>query len=82
MSKNNNPGKPWTRKVLWVKEKEKSEDKPWTKKELSLRVGYVELAKAVVEQWKKDGQPESELIPFWIGLIEEAKASKDRRSNG
>jgi hypothetical protein len=58
------------------------QDKPWTKKELSLRVGYVELAKAVVEQWKKDGQPESELIPFWIKLIEEAKASKDSKSNG
>ena len=55
------------------------QDKPWTKKELSLRVGYVELAKAVVEQWKKDGQPESELIPFWIKLIEEAKEQKDRR---
>lgn len=55
------------------------DDKPWTKKELSLRVGYVELAKAVVEQWKKDGQPEAELIPFWIKLIEEAKAEKDRR---
>lgn len=56
--------------------------KPWTKKELSLRVGYIELAKAVVEQWKKDGQPESELIPFWIKLIEDAKSSKDSKSNG
>lgn len=58
------------------------QDKPWTKKELSLRVGYVELAKAVVEQWKKDGMPEAELIPFWISIIEDAKAAKDRRSNG
>lgn len=62
-------------------DKQELKDKPWTKKELSLRVGYVELAKAVVEQWKKDGQPESELIPFWIKLIEEAKASKDRKSS-
>lgn len=62
--------------------KTNDQDKPWTKKELSLRVGYVELAKAVVEQWKKDGQPESELIPFWIKLIEDAKSEKDRRSNG
>lgn len=63
--------------------KSKSErDKSWTKKELSLRVGYIELAEAVVEQWKKDGQPESELIPFWIKLIEDAKASKDSKSNG
>ena len=60
---------------------EQDKDKPWTKKELSLRAGYVELAKAVVEQWKKDGQPDSELIPFWIKLIEEAKASKDRRQS-
>ena len=64
-----------------MKDKTKQDDKPWTKKELSLRVGYVELAKAVVEQWKKDGQPESELIPFWIKLIEEAKAEKDRRQS-
>lgn len=62
--------------------KQEPKDKPWTKKELSLRVGYIELAKAIVEQWKKDGQPESELIPFWIKLIEEAKVSKDRRCNG
>lgn len=60
---------------------EQGKDKPWTKKELSLRVGYIELAKAIVEQWKEDGQPESELIPFWIGLIEEAKAFKDRRQS-
>ena len=60
----------------------KSKSKSWTKKELSLRVGYIELAEAVVEQWKKDGQPESELIPFWIKLIEDAKTSKDSKSNG
>lgn len=60
---------------------EQGKDKPWTKKELSLRVGYVELAKAVVEQWKEDGQPESELIPFWIGLIKDVKTSKDRRQS-
>ena len=67
----------------WEKIKDKqSLDKPWTKKELSLRVGYVELAKAVVEQWKKDGMPESELIPFWIELIKDAKSEKDRRYNG
>ena len=59
-----------------------NKSKDWTKKELSLRVGYIELAEAVVEQWKKDGQPESELIPFWIKLIEDAKASKDNKSNG
>ena len=63
-------------------DKQELKDKPWTKKELSLRVGYVELAKAVVEQWKKDGQPESELIPFWIELIKDAKSEKYRRYNG
>ena len=42
--------------------KEKKDD--WTREELTLRVGYKELAMAVVEQWKKDGKPESELIPF------------------
>ena len=62
-------------------DKQEPKDKPWTKKELSLRVGYVELAKAVVEQWKKDGQPESELIPFWIELIEDVKTSKDRKNS-
>ena len=73
---------PRTIKFKSEQSKQEPKDKPWTKKELSLRVGYIELAKAIVEQWKKDGQPESELIPFWIQLIEEAKASKDRRSNG
>lgn len=63
-------------------DKQELKDKPWTKKELSLRVGYVELAKAVVEQWKKDGMPEAELIPFWIGIIEDAKTSKDKKTGG
>ena len=52
----------------------KKDDKPWTKEELTLRVGYVELAKAVVEQWKKDGKPDAELIPFWIELIKEEQS--------
>ena len=56
----------------------KKDDKPWTKEELSLRVGYVELAKAVVEQWKKDGKPEAELIPFWISIIEDAQKEKNK----
>lgn len=57
-------------------------DLPWTKKELSIRVGWSELAQAVVEQWKKDGQPDSELIPFWIDMIKAAQYEKNRRSNG
>lgn len=61
---------------------EEKKDPPWTKKELSIRVGYVELAQAVVEQWKKDGQPDSELIPFWTDIIKDAQDEKNRRSNG
>lgn len=63
-------------------EEEKKDDPPWTKKELSIRVGWGELAQAVVEQWKKDGQPDSELIPFWIDMIKAAQDEKNRRSNG
>ena len=63
-------------------DKPEPKDKPWTKEELSLRVGYVELAKAVVEQWKKDGKPDAELIPFWIKLIEDAKSEKDKKTGG
>ena len=51
----------------------KDDDKPWTKKELSLRVGYKELAMAVIEQWKADGKPEAELIPFWIDVLTECQ---------
>ena len=54
------------------------DDPPWTRKELSIRVGYVELAQAVVEQWKKDGQPDAELIPFWIDIIKAAQAEKNK----
>lgn len=47
------------------------EEKPWTKEELSLRVGFPELAKAVVKQWILDGKPKSdrEEILYWIELI-------------
>ena len=41
---------------------DEKDDAPWTKKELSIRVGWGELAQAVVEQWKKDGPPFS-IIP-------------------
>ena len=51
----------------------KSDDKPWTKKELSPRVGYKELAMAVIEQWKADGKPDAELIPFWINVLTECQ---------
>lgn len=45
--------------------------KPWTKRELTLRYGPVELAKAVIEQWKLDGCPESDkqAIEYWKGVV-------------
>lgn len=48
------------------------DDKPWTKKELMLRPGFVELAKAIVEQWHKDGCPvtDKEGIQFWQEIID------------
>lgn len=46
----------------------KAQDKPWTRKELSLRIGFGELAKAVIEQWHKDGEPECdrEAMQYWF----------------
>lgn len=45
--------------------------KPWTKRELSLRLGPVELAKAVIEQWKLDGCPEQDkqAIEYWKEIV-------------
>lgn len=44
----------------------------WTKKELMLRPGFVELAKAIVEQWHKDGCPAADKkgIEFWQEIID------------
>lgn len=49
----------------------KQQDKPWTKEELTLRQGPVELAKAVIEQWKRDGCPkrDAEAINYWKGVV-------------
>ena len=49
----------------------KQQDKPWTKEELTLRQGPVELAKAVIEQWKRDGCPkrDAEAIKYWKGIV-------------
>ena len=48
-------------------------DKPWTKRELSLRPGPVQLALAVIEQWKLDGCPErdKEAISYWQGIVKQ-----------
>ena len=50
----------------------KKKDEPWTKKELMLRPGFVELAKAIVEQWHKDGCPATDKkgIEFWQEIID------------
>lgn len=47
---------------------DKDDDKPWTHKELSMRIGFGELAKAVIEQWHKDGEPVSdrEAMKYWF----------------
>lgn len=44
------------------------QDKPWTRKELSMRIGFGELAKAVIEQWHKDGEPDCdrEAMEYWL----------------
>jgi len=48
-------------------------DKPWTRKELSLRIGFSELAKAVIEQWVKDGRPaaDREAMNYWFKVKQE-----------
>lgn len=48
-----------------------SSDRPWTRRELTLRSGPVELAKAVIEQWKIDGCPakDAEAIEYWKEVI-------------
>lgn len=51
-----------------------SDDKEnYTREELTLRAGPVELAKAVVEQWKKDGCPkrDEKTIEYWKGIIKQ-----------
>ena len=49
----------------------KKRNKRWTKRELTLRPGVVELAKAVIEQWKRDGCPakDAEAIKYWEGIV-------------
>lgn len=53
-----------------VKVKESKDD--WTKKELTLRLGIGELAKAIIEQWHKDGEPEKdrEAIDAWFKIAQ------------
>lgn len=58
---------------------DKAQDKPWTRKELSLRIGFSELAEAVIEQWHRDGEPASdrEALAYWFKVKQEC----DEREN-
>ena len=57
---------------------ENSDDKPWTRKELSMRIGFGELAAAVIEQWHKDGEPASdrEAMEYWFTVKQTFDAKK------
>ena len=59
--------------------KANEKDKPWTRKELSLRIGFGELAKAVIEQWHKDGEPECdrEAMQYWFNVYSQFSHRKD-----
>lgn len=58
--------------------KENKDNKPWTRKELSLRIGFGELAAAVIEQWHKDGEPASdrEAMEYWFNIKQMLDARK------
>lgn len=52
--------------------KSKSQDNPWTRQELTIYTnGTLALAKAVIEQWKKDGCPkrDKQAIKYWKEVI-------------
>lgn len=53
-------------------------DKPWTRKELSMRIGFGELAVAVIEQWIRDGRPSSdrEAMEYWFSVKQAFDAKK------
>lgn len=52
--------------------------KPWTRKELSLRIGFSELAKAVIEQWVHDGSPDCDrkAMEYWFKVKQTFDAKK------
>lgn len=48
------------------------EQVPWTREELQVyKNGHAALARAVVEQWKKDGCPDEPGIKPWIALVKQ-----------
>ena len=55
-------------------------DKPWTKQELTVYAnGTLALAKAVIEQWKKDGCPkrDEQAIQYWKGVVSSFEPDKE-----
>ena len=54
------------------------DDKPWTRKELSMRIGFGELAAAVIKQWVRDGRPSSdrEAMEYWFSVKQAFDAKK------
>lgn len=58
-------------------------DAEWTKRELTLRLGPVELASAVIEQWIADGKPEcdKETIQAWYGIVRAYNKNKPDTNN-
>lgn len=57
----------------------KKENPDWTKKELQLRPGVLELLKAVVEQWHKDGEPQCDkhIIEGYVKMIQQLEHLND-----
>lgn len=56
-------------------------DKPWTKQELTVYAnGTLALAKAVIEQWKKDGCPkrDEQAIKYWKGVVSSFEQDKEQ----
>lgn len=56
-----------------------SKDKEWTKKELQLRPGIECLVAAVIEQWRKDGEPKDKGIEPWLAIADELKLITDNK---
>ena len=53
---------------------QQGKDKSWTKQELTVYAnGTLALAKAVIEQWKKDGCPkrDEQAIKYWKGVVKQ-----------
>lgn len=58
-----------------------SKDKQWTKKELQLRPGIEYLVAAVIEQWRKDGEPKDKGIEPWLAIAKELDVIKGGKND-